>query len=137
MDKAENDGVYDLYKIKNTRSIDRLWIDVLAIDDDFPLKYTTRESKTLNYTNWQSGQPNVPRSCAVLGVNGPKWVSANACQSAYDYACEKTLQSDDSPQECFFEDDVIFVENSNEKDSIEECQEFCQTISNCEVKMIT
>ena len=50
------------------------------------------------------------------------------------YACER-MPEGLIEGDCPFEDNVLFVENSIQKESIEDCQEFCQEIDNCEVSI--
>ena len=137
LDKAENDGVYDLYE-KRVNNVKKFWIDAVALDETQPLKYTTRDGCQLNYTNWLSGsnpQPNDANGCVFVGTGLGKpglWADDSSCQKNYDYICVKNLESNQKGS-CTFEDNVLLVENSIQKESILDCQEFCQTIANCEV----
>ena len=133
MDKAENDGIYDLYE-KRAKIIKRFWIDAIALDENFPLVYTTREGQELNFTQWKNGQPNDKNGCGFMGTDLGSvsvWVDI-PCNWKYDYICETKLQ-ENKKGTCSFEDNVLFVETSIQKVTIEDCQEFCQTIVNCEV----
>ena len=133
MDKIENNGIYDLYN-QRVNKTERFWIDVAALDQNSPLLYTSGEGQELSYINWRFNEPDSPNTCGIMGTNfGLPYVWADiGCNYLYDYVCEKTLKSFKKGT-CPFEDNVLFVETSIQKESIEDCQEFCQEIANCEV----
>ena len=133
MDQKENEGIYDLYN-QRANKIERFWIDVAALDKNSPLLYTTGEGQELSYINWRFNEPDSPNTCVLMGTNfAPPYVWVDkGCNFLYDYVCEKTLKSFKKGT-CPFEDNVLFVETSIQKESIEDCQEFCQEIANCEV----
>ena len=94
----------------------------------------------MNFTNWASGQPNQPNplSCVYVGnfYGKPADWADDICQfDKADYVCEKMPESL-VEGDCPFEDNVLLVENSIQKESIEDCQEFCQEIDNCEVSIV-
>ena len=138
LDKTENDGIFDLYTQRESK-FSRFWIGAVALDKGDPLKFTTREGQKLNFTNWKPGQPNQPNplSCAYVGNFGaPAQWADDICQfDKADYVCER-MSEGLVKGDCPFEDNVLFVENSIQKESIEDCQEFCQEIDNCEVSII-
>ena len=135
LDKVENDGIFDLWTKKESQN-DRFWIDAVALDKDNPLKFTSREGQKLNFTNWLTNQPNQPNplSCAYMGNFGvPGLWADDKCQTGgVDYVCERMPEAN-TKDDCSFEENVLFVETSIQKESIEDCQEFCQEIANCEV----
>ena len=127
---VESLGIYNLY-IQRATSTRDYWIDAIALDEKFPLEYTSTNGQKLNFTNWLDGEPNDPNSCGLVSKAVPrKWFSTNNCDAMIDYICERSLIPKDGGA-CTFEDDVLFVENSIAKESIEACQEFCQQIINC------
>ena len=127
-----------MYTQKESKNI-RFWIDAVALDKSDPLKFTTKEGQKLNFTNWRSDQPNQPNplSCAYVGNFGaPAQWADDICQfDKADYVCER-MPEGLVEGDCPFEDNVLFVENSIQKESIEDCQEFCQEVDNCEVSIV-
>ena len=94
MDKAENDGIYDLYE-KRAKILKRFWIDAIALDENFPLVYTTREGQELNFTQWRNDQPNDNNACGFMGTDLgsiPSVWADGQCNLVYDYICETKLQ---------------------------------------------
>ena len=129
--------VWNLYQSKGD-VIDRLWIDAIAQDPSNPLDYTSSNGRKLNYTNWLQSpkQPNNPNSKAFIGISGsnpPKWIDL-AGERDFDFVCQKSSEDTSGPNgnDCF-EKDVIFVENSIERSSIEECRDLCLNIFTCKV----
>ena len=137
-DLIETNGLSNLYSQNGGSSY--FWIDAVALDEKFPLLYTTRSGKALEYTNWGPNKPNNPNSCTVIagntvvGASGAgKWYDATDCATTkWDVACVQVSDTF-SNKNCPFEEDTIFVENSIKKDNIEQCQELCQQISSCKV----
>ena len=96
----------------------------MALDETQPLKYTTRDGCQLNYTYWLSGsnqQPNAANGCAFIGTGKTLgkpglWADDSSCQKNYDYVCVKNSESNEKGS-CTFEDNVLLVENSIQKES--------------------
>ena len=118
-----------------TKNINKggFWLDIVALDENFPLKYTSRAGQELNFTNWNAGEPNSPNQCVFIGNPPSKWYDMTDCiHNKADVVCEKTL-IDMSKKSCEFEEDTLFVENSIQLENIEACREFCLKVKSCKV----
>ena len=129
---VENRGIWNLFS-QVAPSNSQYWIDAVSLDDTFPFKYTSSSGETLKYNNWKPTRPG-PGSCGCVVNNAADWDTTGDCIVNKKYAvCEKQLEVDQDGL-CQFEEDVIFVENSIQKDSIDECRELCRSIRSCKVR---
>ena len=130
-DRVENTGIWNLY----TKNINKggFWLGIVALDENSPLKYTSRDGQELNYTNWNAGEPNSPNQCVFIGNPPSKWYDMTDCiHNKADTVCEKPAK-DDVKDSCQFEEDTIFVENSIQKEHINECRDLCFKVKTCKV----
>ena len=133
--ELESKELFDLFVSKTGWDLDQecFWIDMLAFDNVDGRNFTASNGDQLKYVKWglRGNQPNQAHTCGCIGWVGffygakYQWLD-DECYVKYGYVCEAL----DVEKDCF-EDNTLFLEESIDDRSLQECQEMCNRDDQC------
>ena len=132
--EEDSKALFKLYRTKTGKDLDQecFWIDMMAFDNVDGRDFTASNGDPLSYVNWglRGNQPNQAHTCGCIGWVGffygqtNQWLD-DECYVNYGYVCE-ALDVDDC-----FEENTLFLEDSIDDKSLQECQDECNRDEEC------